>query len=103
MFLLCDLQGGVYADCAILTDPILMSMTRSYGPTDLGKEGITTFFARHVCGRYCRAHWQRPKSKAVFFPECQGSQMEDDIVPTRTSRRMSSMARVKEEDDEDNY
>ena len=40
--LLCDLQGGV-SDCdgAVLTDPVILSMDRCYGVTDLGPEGIS--------------------------------------------------------------
>lgn len=35
-FLLCDLQGGLFRDGAILTDPVVMSKSRKFGPTDLG-------------------------------------------------------------------
>ncbi|KAF9161458.1 hypothetical protein BGX20_002107 [Mortierella sp. AD010] len=37
---LCDLQGGVYSDGIVLTDPVVMSTDRRFGPTDLGKDGI---------------------------------------------------------------
>ncbi len=50
---LCDLQGGVYSDGVVLTDPVVMSGSGGvYGPTDLGGDGIRSFFARHVCGKF---------------------------------------------------
>jgi len=61
--LLCDLQGGHYLDCYILTDPVIMSMDNSkqYGSGDLGKEGIDNFFAHHKCNHFCRQHgWMKP-------------------------------------------
>ena len=42
---LCDLQGGTTLSGAQLTDPCLMSTTQRYGPTDLGRDGISNFFA----------------------------------------------------------
>ncbi|KAI1421947.1 kinase-like domain-containing protein [Xylaria sp. FL1777] len=48
--LLCDLQGGYYSDGYILSDPVIMSQTQKYGPTDLGPDGIRSFFQRHRCG-----------------------------------------------------
>jgi hypothetical protein len=59
-FVLCDLQGGVYHDGIVLTDPVILSRTRLYGVTDLGAEGISSFFSRHICNEYCRGHWQKP-------------------------------------------
>ena len=50
-FVLCDLQGGVYRDGAVLTDPVILSRNKLYGPTDLGPTGISSFFSRHVCVR----------------------------------------------------
>lgn len=59
--LLCDLQGGHYQDCYILTDPVIMSTNNSkeFGAGDLGKEGIDNFFAHHKCNCLCQ-HWQKP-------------------------------------------
>lgn len=42
--LFCDLQGGIYKDGFIITEPVVMSTTEDFGPTDLGSEGISTFF-----------------------------------------------------------
>jgi len=83
-FVLCDLQGGVYSDGAVLTDPVVMSAARKFGPTDLGRDGISTFFARHVCTEYCRAQWTKPYSPQAFFPEREGTSMME--VPTRHTR-----------------
>ncbi|RYP79084.1 hypothetical protein DL771_000062 [Monosporascus sp. 5C6A] len=67
-FLLCDLQGGVYSDGYILSDPVIMSQARNCGPADLGPDGIRSFFQRHRCGKFCKKDWTRPKilGKAVF-------------------------------------
>lgn len=81
--LFCDLQGGVYKDGFVITDPVIMSMTQVYGPTDLGSEGISTFFARHKCNNFCNSQWMAPKNKKVFFKVQKGSAM---ILPTKRSR-----------------
>jgi hypothetical protein len=61
-YLLCDLQGGHYADAYILTDPVIMSTNNSktYGPMDLGSEGIENFFVKHKCNPFCKRHWRKP-------------------------------------------
>ncbi len=58
--LLCDLQGEATGSIAVITDPIIMSSTREYGPTDLGDEGMSTFFANHTCNKYCDSKWIIP-------------------------------------------
>ena len=51
---ICDLQGGIYPGAIILTDPVVTSRMRGqFGPTDFGVEGMETFFARHICNRFC--------------------------------------------------
>lgn len=81
--LLCDLQGGIYKDGFIITDPVIMSLGNEYGPTDLGSQGISTFFARHKCNQFCHAHWMKPADKKVYFDANKGTSM---ILPTRHSR-----------------
>ena len=66
-FLLCDLQGGEYRDGVVLTDPVIMSRHQSFGSTDLGPAGISSFFANHVCGRNCDQNWTRPADQWAFF------------------------------------
>ena len=76
--LLCDVQGGVYRDGAILTDPVVQSRTAGrYGPTDLGQDGISTFFARHACNKYCQGKgWSRPYESRAFFKATPGTAMQ---------------------------
>ena len=81
--LFCDLQGGVYKDGYVITDPVIMSTTKEYGPTDFGSEGISTFFARHKCNKYCDKNWMLPEDKKVYFKMQKGSAM---MLPTRHSR-----------------
>ena len=64
--LLCDIAGSevsVWEDGvareAIICDPTIHSRGRSFGPTDLGLDGILSWFARHECTRACM-HWLRP-------------------------------------------
>ena len=83
--LLCDLQGGVYSNGIVLTDPVIMSQVAGqYGPTDLGSEGISSFFATHRCNEYCRRHWRKPRNRMSYYNPRAGTTMEH--VPTRTSR-----------------
>jgi hypothetical protein len=93
-FLLCDLQGGHYADCYILTDPAIMSTNSSkvYGPTDLGSEGVDTFFARHTCNRFCKKHWLRPLHSRISLniPCRKGTSMSlstDTLTKTDAERK----------------
>ena len=85
--LICDLQGGIYSKAVILTDPVVMSLTRCYGPTDLGPLGIDTFFARHTCNQFCRSHWKKPLRPQSHHPQQQGtSMMRPQKIPTDPSR-----------------
>jgi len=59
-FLLCDLQGGRYSNCYVLTDPVILSAGKIYGPTDLGEKGINNFMAHHKCSRFCNPKWSLP-------------------------------------------
>lgn len=81
--LYCDLQGGVYKDGYVLSDPVIMSATQEYGPTDLGTEGISSFFSVHTCNNYCGSAWIIPQDKKNYFKIQKGTAMG---VPTRISR-----------------
>jgi hypothetical protein len=73
--LLCDLQGGVIENGAVITDPIIMSSTREYGPTDLSHEG-PTFFANHTCNQFCYSNWLIPHVKKTYFEKRKGSSID---------------------------
>ncbi|XP_032785392.1 alpha-protein kinase vwkA isoform X1 [Daphnia magna] len=81
--LLCDLQGGVYKDGFVLTDPVIISTNQEYGPTDLGVEGISTFFASHRCNQYCKVQWLVPHDKKKHFNVQKSTAM---VLPNRQSR-----------------
>jgi len=87
--LLCDLQGGVYRDGVVLTDPVVMSVSRSYGPTDLGSAGMNSFFASHTCNEFCRSNWRMLNNPIKYHSSSKGTTMEH--VPTRRSRPQMSM------------
>lgn len=93
-FVLCDLQGGVYSDGAVLTDPAVLSRSKSFGVTDLGPEGISTFFSQHRCNEFCRSSWDRPADQRQYLPVTQGTSMmkSQSIVPMRHSRPPMSHA-----------
>jgi hypothetical protein len=84
---LCDLQGGIYKDGVVLTDPVIMSPTLGkYGPTDLGPNGISTFFHHHQCNEFCRSDWRKPKHCAPYYARTAGTSMAGH-VPTHHSRQ----------------
>ncbi|KAI1359161.1 kinase-like domain-containing protein, partial [Xylaria arbuscula] len=87
--LLCDLQGGSYRNGYILSDPVIMSQLQTYGPTDLGKDGIRAFFHRHRYGRFCKEEWQKPRAQVTtMIPMLQGTTMTMVAahLPTRPDR-----------------
>lgn len=49
MCVCCSVVGGFYRDGVILTDPVILSRQRLFGVTDLGADGISTFFHHHTC------------------------------------------------------
>lgn len=93
--LLCDLQGGVYSNGVVLTDPVVMSKTCRYGPTDLGPRGISSFFSSHVCNEYCRGDWRRPRDQTRYHTRTAGTTMEHH-VPTRHTRPHMTMGALYE-------
>jgi hypothetical protein len=96
-FVLCDLQGGLYSDGAILTDPVILSRKKQFGVTDLGAKGISSFFSVHVCNEYCKSEWAKPSDMTRYYHPKKGSSMEAGTgarkhVPTsRTKIPMSSI------------
>jgi hypothetical protein len=101
-FVLCDLQGGVYSDGVVLTDPVVLSRNRQFGVTDLGSQGISTFFSRHSCNEFCRSNWTRPVDQRPYFEANQGTSMmqSNRQVPARSSRpAMTSFFEDDEESD----
>lgn len=75
-FVLCDLQGGFSRGTVVLTDPVVMSRTQRFGPTDLGPRGMSTFFHRHQCNKFCRSEWTQPRDQNDYYPSNEGTFME---------------------------
>ena len=48
-----DLQGIRGGDGYTLTDPVILSITGTYGATDMGVEGMAMFFMHHECNGIC--------------------------------------------------
>lgn len=80
-FVICDLQGGLYENGAILTDPVVLSRDRRFGPTDLGPQGISTFFSTHICNEYCRPNWTKPYKPVQVFVPVSGTTMTMERPP----------------------
>ena len=72
---LCDLQGALEDDCVVLTDPVLNSKDKRYGPTDLGQKGIENFFHHHICSKWCDAAWSKPRITNKHFVPQAGTTM----------------------------
>ena len=71
-----------------------MSQTQTYGPADLGPDGIDAFFQRHRCGCFCSRHWVRPAvTGPLVVPLHQGTTMAP-YLPTRRTR--NPLSRVRE-------
>eukprot|EP00978_Attheya_sp_CCMP212_P006113 scaffold13787_cov59-Attheya_sp.AAC.2 len=56
--LLCDLQGGKVGDSYVLSDVVMMSMSKKYGNTDLGATGIENWLHSHRCTQFCSSSWK---------------------------------------------
>lgn len=74
-FVLCDLQGGIYSDAVVLTDPVILSRSKRFGVTDLGPMGISSFFSNHVCNEFCKSNWSMPSDRTRYYRAQQGTSM----------------------------
>jgi len=88
---LCDLQGGRYDTCYVLTDPAILSRSGKYGPADLGAKGISNFFFNHKCSKFCRPHWREESVPMRHFDTVPGTTME---IARGYSRRTGSIEAV---------
>ncbi|RSL79076.1 hypothetical protein CEP52_017568, partial [Fusarium oligoseptatum] len=85
-YVLCDLQGGIYQYEIVLSDPVILSRNREYGVTDLGPDGINSFFSQHACNNFCRPNWTQPANPVQHFRPVPGTTMIRRSVPTANSR-----------------
>jgi hypothetical protein len=85
-YVLCDLQGGIYRDEVVLSDPVILSRNREYGVTDLGPDGISSFFSQHDCNNFCRQNWTQPANPMQHFHPVPGTTMIRRTVLTHNSR-----------------
>jgi hypothetical protein len=85
-YVLCDLQGGIYQHEVVLSDPVILSRNREYGVTDLGPDGISSFFSQHGCNKFCRQNWTQPANPMQRFRPVPGTAMIRRTVPTGYSR-----------------
>jgi len=99
---LCDLQGAMDGHKSlVLSDPVILSREKGrYGPTDLGPEGISTFFSQHVCGGLCGGSWTKPKDVTQYLPVVSGTSMTHGAPEGRRYSGGLSVIGEDEEDDE---
>lgn len=88
---LCDLQGGIYSNAIVLTDPAILSVDRSYGVTDLGPTGICSFFSNHKCNEFCSSSWSRPTDQNRYFQPKEGTSMME--VGNNSKRHVARQSR----------
>ncbi|KAK4213187.1 kinase-like domain-containing protein [Rhypophila decipiens] len=74
-FVLCDLQGGIYQQHVVLSHPVILSRNREYGVTDLGPDGISTFFSQHRSNLFCRSDWTAPVAPRQILRVVPGTTM----------------------------
>jgi len=115
--IVCDLQGrykynkfNPSKSRFELTDVAICSRGRTYGPTDLGEKGIDSFFANHVCNRFCgvTGNWQRPRHVKQWFPKSIGTSMmrsSDSHLLNLTNRSTfrPGFNGILEEDSDEDY
>jgi hypothetical protein len=96
-FVLCDLQGGVYSNAVVLTDPVILSRTKAYGVTDLGAQGISSFFSNHKCNQFCRSNWNLPADRSRYHAIQAGTSMAGSTVrPVPHQRSRNALSAVNE-------
>jgi len=99
---LCDLQGGILKNGAVIPDPVIMSRNRPYGVTDLGEQGIINFFSKHTCNDYCSPEWTRPKYHHHYYKAQQGTsmmQLGQDAPHAPTYDKRNAMTLASYDDD----
>lgn len=102
-FVLCDLQGGRFNKGLALTDPVILSNNRRFGPTDLGREGMLAFFSQHECNQYCMSHWQRPRGRSAVVTTRKGTSAmaASGVMLLAPPRGGNHMGGIIEESDEE--
>lgn len=80
----------------ILTDPQVVSVERSFGPGDLGNEGMRAFFASHRCGTTCkmlglnRHAWKKGNTKGRKETSSSSTSAGMTMVPVTWSTATAS-------------
>lgn len=91
-YVLCDLQGGIYKHSVVLTDPVVLSRRHKFGVTDLGPDGISSFFSEHECNDFCRPTWTQPADQRQYIRPVAGTTMVRRGIPTQRSRPANTSA-----------
>ena len=75
--IVCDLQGRRRKNGRKsrfeLTDPAICSTSRKFGATDLGREGIESFFANYEANEFTDRSWDKPYAPQAHFRRTMGT------------------------------
>ena len=94
MAILC---GFIY----VFTDPVIHSTSKgSWGPADLGQDGIDNFFAYHKCGKFCSPLWRKPPNSRKIFEPVRGSVLQTSTGEVVGTKKVKPLAPIAEECDE---
>ena len=89
-YVLCDLQGGVYSNAVVLTDPVILSTNKEFGLSDLGNKGISSFFSNHVCNEFCRSNWILPANRQRYYKLQSGTSLSSAASGAKQHVSLSS-------------
>jgi hypothetical protein len=83
----------------IFTDPVMHSRTaKRYGPSDLGPEGISSFFSSHKCSSMCERTWNTPADCNRYFKEEESTTMSN-MTATPMPKHTPALGTLAEEDE----
>lgn len=77
--LLCGLKGGG----GLLSEVVIHSRGQTYGPLDLGADGIRSWFGQHVCNRICKGMARPHDAESIFAPQQQSAVVCPRALPPR--------------------
>ena len=80
-----DIQGVKNGSCYRLTDPAMLSITKEYGITDTGIEGMAMFFLIHGCSGPCSG--LRKPTLAHFVGKIPDSMLQSALALQQLSAR----------------
>lgn len=88
--MIADLQGVKEESAYFLTDPVILSLSKEYGPTDMGVEGMAMFFITHECNDICKS-FPRPSLGDIRYNPHVPQQLIEKCIMIRQREAGSTM------------